>query len=342
MKRREILLAAGAAAGTSLTGGLAFAQGALKPEYRLSSVLPPAFAWGRAAENWAKLVRDGSSNRINVKVYPGATLVQGDASREVTAMRQGAIDLVCGAPGNWIGSARELSAFSLPFLFPDHKALDAVLNNQGFMTQYFDAVRKAGMEPLALGETVFRQLCNSKRMVRRAADLKGLKLRTPPSPMMTDTFTDLGANPTVMSWADTQSALASGAVDGCENPMELFFSAKMNTLGQKYVTKWNYMNEVLLFAVSRSAWETLSPADQKVMRDAAQAAAKANIAEVRKAFAEDEAKAKEVGVEVYYPTAKELEEFQALTRPTFNKWKAQVSPSLVGAIEQIVQASRKS
>lgn len=338
MKRRDAMLAMGAALGS----GWVSAQPALKAEYRMSSVLPPAFAWGRASENWAKLVRDGSNGRINVKVYPGATLVQGDASKEVTAMRQGSIDLVCGAPGNWIGSARELGCFSLPFLFPDHKAWDAVFANQAFMAQYFDAVRKAGMEPLALGETGFRQLCNSKRLVRKAADLKGLKLRLPPSPMMTDVMTDLGANPTVMSWADAQSALASGAVDGCENPMELFFAAKMHTLGQKYVTKWNYMNEVLLFAVSRSAWETLSPADQKVMRDAAQAAARENITEVRKLFAEDEARAKELGVEVYHPNAAELAEFSNLTQRSMAKWKAQISPALVSAIEQIVQASRKS
>lgn len=338
INRRDALFATGAA----LAGGLAFGQSGLKPEYRLSSVLPNAFAWGRAADNWARLAKEGSNGRINVKVYPGATLVQGDATREVSAMRQGSIDLVCGAPGNWIGSARELCCFSLPFLFPDHKALDAVFANQAFMSQYFDAVRKAGMEPLALGETGFRQLCNSKRTVRRPADLKGLKLRLPPTPMMQETMTDLGANPTVMSWADAQSALASGAVDGCENPMELFFAAKMNTLGQKYVTKWNYMNEVLLFAVSRSAWETLAPADQAVMRDAAQAAAKANIAEVRKFFAEDESRARELGVELYQPTAAELEEFRAMTRKTYSHWKGLINPALVTGIEQIVQASRKT
>lgn len=342
MKRRNMLMAA--AAGTASLGAWPLAraqQGTLKPEYRMSTVLPPAFAWGRAAENWAKNMRDGSNGRINAKVYAGASLVQGDVTREVTAMRQGAIDMVCGAPGNWIGAARELGCFSLPFLFPDHKAWDAVVNNAAFVAQYFDAVRRAGMEPLALGETGFRQLCNGKRPVRTPADLKGLKLRLPPSPMMSDTMTELGANPTVMSWADAQPALASGAVDGCENPMELFFAAKMHTLGQKYVTKWNYMNEVLLFAVSRSAWDSLGAAERKIVQDSADAAAKTNVAEVRKAFAEDESKAQEIGVEVHKPTPAQLDDFKALTQRTFARWKSQTSTTLVSSIEQLVQASRK-
>lgn len=343
MKRRNFICAAAGAASAGVASFpiTAFAQQALKGEYRMSSVLPPAFAWGRGAETWARLVREGAQGRINVKVYPGASLVQGDATRELTALRQGAIDLVCGSPGNWSGTARELGCFSLPFLFPDHKALDAVFNHSAFMNQYFDAVRRAGLEPLAVGETGFRQLCNSKRPVRSPADLRGLKLRLPPSPMMSETFQELGANPTVMSWADAQPALASGAVDGCENPMELFFAAKMHTLGQKFVTKWNGMNEVLLFAVSRSAWDTLGKEDRVLLRDAAQAAAKAQIAEVRKFFADDLRQAAELNVEVYQPTPAQREEFMVATRRSYARWKAQISPALVGAIEQIVQDSRK-
>lgn len=344
MHRRTFLRHAGATAtlGGTLGAGRALAQPSLKAEYRMSSILPPAFAWGRAAENWAKSIRDASNGRVNAKVYPGASLVQGDVTRELTAMRQGAIDLVVGAPANWSGTARNLGCFSLPFLFPDHKALDAVLNNRAFIDKYFDAARKAGLEPLALGETGFRQVCNSKRPVRTLADLKGMKLRLPPSPMMSETFTDLGANPTVMSWADAQPALATGAVDGCENPMELFFAAKMHTLGQKYVTKWNYMNEVLLLAVSRPAWDTLGAAERRIVRDAAQDAARRQIGEVRKAFADDIGTAGTLGVEVHIPSARELEEFRIATRRVYARWKARISMELVGAIEQIVQDSRKA
>lgn len=341
MKRRDWLVSTLGASATLGCPALVRAQSAYKSEYRLSTVVGNAFAWGRAGETWAKLVSDGTQGRINVRHYPGASLVQGDQSREFTAMRQGTIDLLCGAPGNWAGTVRELGPFSLPFLFPDHKALDAVLNDGPFIERYFDAVRKAGAEPLALGETGFRQLSNSRRPIRTPADMKGLKFRLPPNPMMSEVFADLGGNPTVMSWADAQPALASGAVDGGENPMEIYFAAKMNTLGQKYVTKWNYLNEVLLFAVARPVWESWSPADRTVVRDAARAAAKANIDEMRRSFAQDLQRGREAGIEIHEPKPAELEQFRLATRRAYARWKVQINAPLVSAMEQIVEASRR-
>ena len=64
----------------------------------------------------------------------------------------------------------------------------------------------------AWGENGFRELSNSKREIRRPEDMKGLKFRVVGSPIFNDTFSALGANPTQMSWADAQPALASGCL----------------------------------------------------------------------------------------------------------------------------------
>src|ERR1035437_8022065 len=64
-----------------------------KLEYRLSTALGPAFAWGKAGERWAELVKLKTDGRINIKLYPGTSLVGGDQTREFSAIRQGVIDL---------------------------------------------------------------------------------------------------------------------------------------------------------------------------------------------------------------------------------------------------------
>src|SRR3546814_20923090 len=104
-----------------------------------------------------------------------------------------------------------------------------------------DLIEKAGVVPLAWGENGYRQLSNSKRDVKMPEDLKGMKLRVVGSPLYIDTFTALGANPTQMSWADAQPALATGAVDGQENPLSIYAGAKMYDVAQKYLTLWNYV-----------------------------------------------------------------------------------------------------
>ena len=172
MKRRSLVRIAGAgvAAGIALPR-FAFAQSAYKAEYKMSTVVPPAFAWGRGGEIFVNLVRERTGGRINIKQYPGASLVQGQQDREFSAMRQGIIDVLCGAPINWSGTVRELGLFTLPFLLPDHKAWDAVMASDVVQKEYFDLVRKAGAEPLSVGETGYRQISNSKHPIIKPDDL---------------------------------------------------------------------------------------------------------------------------------------------------------------------------
>ncbi len=131
MKLRTFLTVTAAAA-TLLTMGLpaAHAQAKYKDQYRLSIVLGTAFPWGKGAELWANKVRERTQGRINIKLYPGTSLVQGDQTREFSAIRQGVIDMAVGSTINWLPQVKALNLFSLPFLFPDYAAVDAVVQGQ--------------------------------------------------------------------------------------------------------------------------------------------------------------------------------------------------------------------
>jgi len=340
MKRRDLIQGATGLAASVALPRFAWAQGAYKAEYKMSTVVPPAFAWGRGGEIFANLVRERTAGRINIKQYPGASLVQGQQDREFAAMRQGVIDVLCGAPINWAGTVRELGVFTLPFILPNHKAWDAATNEPAIMDEYFDLVRKAGAEPLAVGETGYRQVSNSKLPVKAPADMKGIKIRVVGSPMYGEIMNGMGANPTFMSWADAQPALASGAVDAQENPLEVFLKAKIHTLGQKFVTKWNYSNDILLFAIAGPVFASWTAEDQKIVRAAAQDAAKEQIGLVRKLFAEDVAAVRALGVDVHEPTAAEMAVWQGATREVYSKWKSATHAGLVGKIEQVAARTR--
>ena len=340
--RRVVLKSLAAAAAWVALPRIASAQAAYKAEYKMSTVVPPAFAWGRGGEIFLTLVKERTNGRIVIKQYPGASLVQGQQDREFSAMRQGVIDVLCGAPINWTSTVPQLGIFTLPFLMPDHKAWDAVMADGPLLSAYFDMVRKAGAEPLAIGETGYRQISNSKRAVLRPDDMKGLKIRVVGSPMYGDIMTSMGANPTFMSFADAQPALASGAIDGQENPLEVFLAAKIHTLGQKFVTKWNYSNDILLFAIAAPIWASWTPADQKIVRDAAVDAAKQQVQLVRKLFAEDVERVAALGVAVHVPTAPEMAAWQIAARRPYARYKAQTNPQLVSRVEEIVAGTRKA
>jgi TRAP-type transport system periplasmic protein len=337
MKREFVALA------LALAALPAFAQTKYQNEYRLSTVVGTAFPWGKAGERWGETVRQKTSGRINIKLYPGVSLVAGDQTREFTAIRQGVIDLAVGSSINWSPQVKELNLFSLPFLQPDYKSADALMNGEtGKMI--FKAIEKNGVVPLAWGENGFREISNSKREIRTPADMKGMKFRVVGSPLFNDTFTALGANPTQMSWADAQPALASGAVDGQENPISVFLGAKISTVGQKYLTQWGYMNDPLIFVVNRKVWESWSKEDQEAVRAAAIQAGKEEIALARKGLAgSDNALWKEVetqGVKVTRPGTAELDEFRKLTRPVYDKWAKTIGPGLVKQAEAEIAARK--
>jgi TRAP-type C4-dicarboxylate transport system substrate-binding protein len=175
--------------------------------------------------------------------------------------------------------------------------------------------------------------------------MKGLKFRIVGSPIFTEVFTTLGANPTQMSWADAQPALASGAVEGQENPMHIFTAAKLHTLAQKFVTRWGYVADPLIFAVNSDIWKSWTPADQEIVRACAIEAGKQEIAIARKGLtAGDNAMIKEVealGVKVTELSPAEKEAFQQTLKPVYDKWAKQtIGADLVKMAEAAV-AGRK-
>ena len=333
-----------AAAATALAFATFASAQTYKPEYKMSLVVGTAFPWGKGGEIWADLVRERTNGRINIKLYPGVSLVQGDQTREFTAIRQGVIDMAIGSTINWSPQVKELNLFSLPFLMPDYPAIDAL--TQGEVGKHiFTTLDKAGVVPLAWGENGFRELTNSKHEIHTPDDLKGLKIRVVGSPLFLDTFTALGANPTQMSWADAQPALASGAVDGQENPMSIFTAAKLQNVGQKYVTMWHYVADPLIFVVNKDVWASWTPADQAIVRQAALDAGKQEIAIARKGLDEPgQPLLKEIaamGVTITQLTPAEREAFVKTTRPVFEKWKPQIGTELVNSAEKSIAARKK-
>ena len=341
MKSMKALVAGLALAALILPGTATAAE--YKAEYKLSTVLGKPFPWGIGGDRWAELVKEKTNGRINIKMYPGTSLVNGDQTKEFTALRQGVIDLAVGSTINWSPQVKELNLFALPFLMPDHKAIDAL--TQGPVgKQLFDLLATKDVVPLAWGENGFREISNSKHPVKSPADLKGLKIRVVGSPLFLDTFTALGANPTQMSWADAQPALSTGAVDGQENPVAVFTAAKLPTLNQKHLTLWGYVADPLIFVVNKEVWNSWSKEDQEAVRAAAIQAGQEEIALSRKGItAADDSLLKDIkaqGVEVVQLTPEQQKAFQATTRPVFDKWAKQIGPELVKKAEESI-ANRK-
>nr|WP_298413436.1 DctP family TRAP transporter solute-binding subunit [uncultured Halomonas sp.] len=317
-------------------GLLCLSLSAQAREYSVSTVLSADFPWGQAAEKWAELVEERSDGDITLRVYPNSQLVNGDQTREFSAMRQGLIDMAVGSTINWSPQVPELNLFSLPFLMPDIEAVDAITGGEAGQ-MVFDAIESRGVMPLAWGENGFRELSNSRQPITSPEDLDGLKIRVVGSPLFQDTFTALGANPTQMSWADAKPALTTGAVDGQENPLSVFDVARIDQVGQKYLTLWHYMNDPLIFAVNQRIWQQFSEEERELLRQAAIDAGQWEIEMSRKQKSERLSAVKERGVEVSELTEDQRQAFVDATQSVHEEWTSQIGEELVDTARQAVE-----
>lgn len=90
--------------------------------------------------------------------------------------------MAVGSTINWSPQIQQLNIFSMPFLMPDYKAIDALTGGE-VGRELFKILESKDVVPLAWGENGFRELSNSKHPIRKPEDLKGLKIRVVGSPL---------------------------------------------------------------------------------------------------------------------------------------------------------------
>jgi TRAP-type transport system periplasmic protein len=317
------------------------AQDGYKPEFKMSVVVNEETAWGRAAIRFADAVRHRTAGRIQVKNYFNGQLFADRQTTEFRLLQQGGADFALGSTINWSPQVKELNLFSMPFMFPNYGALDAVqAGDPG--SSLFKLVEQKGVVPIAWGENGFRELNNSKRSVRRPEDLQGLKVRVVGVPICIEVFRALGANPVSMNWGEALDSFRQGTVDGHENPLALIIPYRLWE-GQRHVTLWHYAIDPLILAVSGKTWVSLTAEDRNVVRKVGEEIMAVQKREAREGLGRDMTLPTTLqqlyGMEVVQLSPVERQAFRQKTRSVYNKWASEIGVELVRRAERIVDDS---
>ena len=203
-----------------------------------------------------------TQGRIKVELYFSGVL-----GKEAEVLDMVKLGNVQGCRGGLFERAnKKYLMYTLPFLFEDADKVVAVMRsdlgqkiNKGAMANgfYIPATGVAGG---------MRNLTNSKRPVNTVADLKGLKMRTPPIDVTIRTFKALGANPQQVAYTETYMALKTKVVDGQENPFSNAVDMKFYE-AQKYLSVLNWQVHPDPRSVN-PAWYNGLPDDLKAIFDA--------------------------------------------------------------------------
>jgi TRAP-type transport system periplasmic protein len=298
---------------------LAMATEAKPYELKVSVASGPALPLGKAAERWVAYLGEAADARHPAKLYPGASLAGRDPAREFATLKDGSADLAVGSALQWSLQVPALGVFALPWIAPENRALEALAASEPLRNALAARLESQGVVLVALAPLGHREVATTTRAIRGPADVKGLRLRASPSPILHDLLLALGALPQAMSFAEAQAAFANGKLDGQEGTPTALAAARAVASGQRHLTRWGAIGDAMIFAVRKALWDGWNESQRQTVRRAAQQA----IAETGALAREEDAMRRlaQNGMAVVRITAAGHDAFRAAVQEVSTRWR---------------------
>jgi C4-dicarboxylate-binding protein DctP len=274
-----------------------------KIEMKIGHVMAQDSSRHKALVVFQEEVRKKSNGLLDVTIYPAGQL--GNESDLIESLKLGTLEGYVG--GTFDAQTPKLNLFLMPFTFAAQADLLRVAKGPLAKKIMLDA-EKNGIKILSIGDGGSRNITNNIRPIRVPDDLKGIKMRTPPSDAYMKSMEALGANTVTIPYGDVYMALKTGVADGQENPLMNIVTMKFQEV-QKYITMVNYIWAPEPFSAGLKWYNGLPSDMKKIVDDGAWLYADTQ-SRIRAENEDSYLKAiKDAGLEVYVPTSAERQKF---------------------------------
>ena len=293
--------------------------------FRLGHTTAPTHHYHYVSLMFAEKIAERTNGRIEILVFPSDQL--GTQMESIEGTMLGTQDMVLTsdmALSNWIP---EMGIFNLPFIFRDAAHFRTVLNGP-IAERISDKMGPTGAQVLAWWDGGLRHVTNSVRPIVTPEDLSGLVIRVPEGAVYLETFSALGAIPTVLGLGEVYSALQLGTVDGQENPPAHILSQRFYEV-QPFVSRTGHIRFSSPLLVNSARFAALPQELQDIMRETAREIGVIHDALVQELEEEQWAQLAALGMEIYDP---DLEPFRAAAEPVFDLFKQRLDPDLIEAV----------
>ncbi len=281
-----------------------------------------------ALDKFAELVSQKSGGKMTIKMYHAGVL--GSQPDAIEQVRMGGLEIANFSLGPMGPIVPEANVVSLPFIFkdPDH-AFRVLEGKAGDMIN--EGLAKKGLVSLAWYDGGSRSFYNSKKPIRKPADVIGMKVRVMNNDLYSGMISALGGNPSPMAFSEVYQSLKTGVVDGAENNWPSYEST-----GHYEVAPFYSLSQHLIIpetlCINAAVWKKLSAKEQKILKEAAQESAL-----LQRKLWKERAKASEAKVMaggVKFNTIPDKSAFQAAMKPVYAGFLAD-NPSLKPLVKMI-------
>jgi tripartite ATP-independent transporter DctP family solute receptor len=253
--RRSLLLAGTAA--TAAIGMPLIAKGAAEFQMKYANNSPVTHPLTVRTMEAAERIKKETNGRVEIQVFPNNQL--GSDTDMLSQLRSGAIEFftLSGLILSTLVPAASING--LGFIWQDYSKVWPAMDGElgGYIRKQ---IEKAGLYAFEKQyDNGYRQMTSSVKPITSPDDLKGFKIRVPPSPLWTSMFKAFDAAPMSINFSEVYSALQTKVAEGQENPLSIIFFAKLFEV-QKYLAETNHMWDGFWFLANGKNWKSL-PAD---------------------------------------------------------------------------------
>jgi TRAP-type C4-dicarboxylate transport system substrate-binding protein len=257
-----------------------------------------------------------SNGSLEVQLFTSGTMPIGKDGMELVA-NGGDVILVDGVDflGDYIP---DFNAIIGPFLYKSFDEYLAVVRTPLVEDLKSKAYEK-GIKVLSLDWVFGFRSMMTKKPIKTPADMKGLNLRVPTSPLYTFTLEAMGANPIAMSYPDTYAAIQQGVIDGVEGSIMTYWGTKQYENVKEY-SLTRHLLGVSTVAIARECWDKLTDEEKKIIQEEIDAGATDNLNETNRQEDDFAVKLKGVGVNFHEVDAEAFNKAASVVYTKFPKW----------------------
>jgi len=225
---------------------------------------PEAPLHQRLVEMWSAVNRE-TGGRVEVKITPLNNGMQDGDPDPMGMLLRGELEFLTNAGNGLASLVPAANVQATPFAF--RNSAEAFRAIDGALGDYLREELKAkGVYALPRGcfDNGIHQITTATKPIRAAADLQGLKMRVPGSPIYHEFFKTFGAVTTGMNINMLHDALKAGRVEAQEDPLDVAELFKLYEV-QKYMSMTNHSWSGYNLIANLKMWQALPAEIQRVI-----------------------------------------------------------------------------
>jgi tripartite ATP-independent transporter DctP family solute receptor len=248
-------------------------------------------------------IRRETQNKVDIQFFPNSQL--GSELSMQSQLRSGAIEFTATSVSSLQSLVPLVGMPGVAFAFNGYDQLWRGLDDGELGVEVRAALAKVGLKAFRVMDNGFRHVITGAKRVQAVSDLSGMKIRVPPSLLLTSLFKVLGASPTTINLAETYIALQTKVADGMENSLPNIEATKVYEV-LKFIARTGHSWDGLWILANQNAWDRLPSDHQAIVTKHLNAAVDQQRREFLEMEASSEGRLKSFGIEFTDPDREEF------------------------------------